>query len=83
MITTQKVNKIVMQGHDASCPQKKLVNNIARAQFIVPLQPSYNQQIQNYYKIIYDTLCTRSAFKYFLAFWEITILLKYLEKYKN
>jgi len=28
---------------------------MARAQFIVPLQPSCNQQIQNYYKITYDT----------------------------
>ena len=34
---------------------RKLDNNIERAQFIVPLQLSYNQQIQNYYKIIYDT----------------------------
>ncbi|PKP55207.1 hypothetical protein CVT91_16280 [Candidatus Atribacteria bacterium HGW-Atribacteria-1] len=49
--------------------RKNLGNNIARAQFIVPLQPSYKQQIQNYYKIIYDTLCIYSAFKYFLAFW--------------
>ena len=44
---------------------------MVRAQFIVPLQPSYNQQIQNYYKIIYDTLCIYFAFKYFLAFWGI------------
>ncbi|GAH40380.1 unnamed protein product [marine sediment metagenome] len=51
MITTQKVNKLVMWGYDASCPHKKLDNNMARAQFIVTLQPSYNQQIQNYYKI--------------------------------
>jgi hypothetical protein len=40
MITTQKVNKV---GHDASCPQEKLSNNMARAQFIVPLQHNYNQ----------------------------------------
>ena len=48
MIVTQKANKMVMQGHDASCPQEKLGNNMARAQFlsacghaqagIVPLQ---------------------------------------------
>jgi len=56
-------------------PAEKLGNNMARAQFIVPLQHSYNQQIQNYYKIIYDTLCAHSAFKYFLAFCGITILL--------
>jgi len=30
MIIPQKVNKIVM-GHDASCPKKKLGNNMARA----------------------------------------------------
>jgi len=54
--------------------RKKLGDNIARAQFIVPLQSNYNQQIQNYYKIIYDTLCIYFAFKYFLAFWGITII---------
>ena len=47
---------------------------MARAQFIVPLQPSCNQQIQNYYKITYDTGVYTFAFKYFLAFWGITIL---------
>jgi len=37
MVITQKVNKIGM-GHDASCPRETLSNNMARAQFIVPLQ---------------------------------------------
>ncbi len=37
--------------------RKKLGNNMEKAQFIVPLQPSYNQPTNpNYYKIIYDTL---------------------------
>jgi hypothetical protein len=40
-----------MLGHNASYPQKKLGNNTARAQFVVPIQPGYYQQIQNYYKI--------------------------------
>ncbi|HCL89948.1 MAG TPA: hypothetical protein DHW70_01285 [Candidatus Atribacteria bacterium] len=30
------------KGHDASCPQEKLVNNMVRAQFIVPIQYNYN-----------------------------------------
>jgi len=68
MTTTQKVNKIVMSGHDASCPGETLSNKMARAQFIVSLQPNYSQQIQNYYKIIYGIPCVYSAFKYFLAF---------------
>ena len=54
MIVTQKVNKMVMSGHDASGPQEKLGNNMARAQFIVPLQDNYNQKIIIYYKIIYN-----------------------------
>ena len=37
-------------------PQEILSNNIGRAQFIVPLQSNYNQQFQNYYKIIYNIL---------------------------
>ena len=51
-IVTQKVNKMVMQGHDASCPQEKLGNNIVRAQFIVPLQHNYNQKIKRHNKKI-------------------------------
>jgi len=54
MIVTQKVHKIVMYGHDASCPQEKLGNNMARAQFIVPLQHNYNQKVIICYKIIYN-----------------------------
>lgn len=42
-IATQKINKMVMCGYDASCPQEKLGNSMARAQFIVPLQHNYNQ----------------------------------------
>jgi len=55
MIATQKVNKMVMQGYDASCPQGKSDNNIVRAQFIVPLQHNYNQKVTIYCKIIYGT----------------------------
>jgi hypothetical protein len=33
---------LIYKGHDASCPQKKLGNDIRRAQFIVPLQHNYN-----------------------------------------
>jgi len=36
LVVAQKLNKMV--GHDAPCPQGKLDNNMARAQFIVPLQ---------------------------------------------
>jgi len=60
--------------------RKKSGNTTVWAQFIVPLQPSCNWRIQNYYKIIYDTLCMYFAFKYFLAFWGITII---LTKYKK
>jgi len=76
MIVTKKVNKMVIyKGHDASCPQEKLDNNMARAQFIVPLQHNYSQKVIIYYKII----CKASyiiCWKYFLAFWEITIIFK-------
>ena len=51
IIVTQKVNKMVIyKGHDASCPKKKLGNNIVSAQFIVPLQHNYNQKIKRYNK---------------------------------
>ena len=52
-------------------------DNIARAQFIVPLQFNYNQQI----KIIYHTLRIYFAFKYFLAFWGLTILYNLLKPF--
>ncbi|MBU1428047.1 hypothetical protein KKB07_04230 [bacterium] len=39
-----------------------------------PRSKNSNQQIQKYYQITYDTLCLYYAFKYFLAFWGITIL---------
>ena len=42
---------------------KKKGNNIARAQFIVPLQFNYNQQIKKYLR--YTVLI---AFKYFFSF---------------
>ena len=54
IIVTQKANKMVMQGHDVSCPQEKLGNNIVRAQFIVPLQHNYNQKIKRYNKKNYN-----------------------------
>jgi len=50
IIVTQKVNKMVMWGHDASCPEEKLDNNIVRAQFIVHLQHNYSQKIKRYNK---------------------------------
>ena len=46
---------MVMQGHDASCPQEKLGNNIVRAQFIVPLQRNCSQKTIVYYRIICNT----------------------------
>jgi len=52
MIATQKVNKMVIYGHDASCPQKILGNKMVRAQFIVPLQHNYSQKAILYCKII-------------------------------
>jgi hypothetical protein len=53
IIVTQKVNKMV-KGHDASCPQEKLGNNIVEAQFIVPLLYYYNQKIKRYNKKNYN-----------------------------
>lgn len=66
VIITQKVNKMVMWRHDASCPQEKLSNNMARAQFIVPLQYNYNQ--------CYFQRDTRyNLLKIFFSFWEVTM----------
>ena len=41
-----------MLGHNASCPQEKLGNNIVRAQFIVPQQHNYNQKTKRHSKKI-------------------------------
>ena len=51
--------------------RRKLGNNMEGHNSLCP----YNQFqpiTKNFYKIVYDTLCTYSAFKYFLAFWGVT-----------
>ncbi|MBA3063193.1 MAG: hypothetical protein FP833_09640 [Atribacteria sp.] len=61
LITTQKVNKIVMSTMHHAHKRQQVING--KGTIHCPLQHSYNQQIQNYYKIAYDTPCIKPAYK--------------------